>query len=103
MSCIKCNSLLALLRQMEHLVADIPSSDSKDELGVDLMTARVDILSWMFHIIRGVQQDKSKKFYISTRFKKWSSVIGLVDEEVTRKSIERRWTASLERKEFPPH
>ena len=65
MSCIKCNSLLALLRQMEHLVAGIPPSDSKDELEVDLMTARDDILSWMFHIIRGVQQDKSKRFVMS--------------------------------------
>ena len=65
MSCIKCNSLLALLRQMEHLVAGIPPSDSKDELEVDLMTARDNILSWMFHIIRGVQQDKSRRFVMS--------------------------------------
>ena len=65
MPCIKCNSLLALLRQMEHLVTGILPSDSKDELEVDLMTARDDILSWMFHIIRGVQQDKSKRFVMS--------------------------------------
>ncbi|CAF2911482.1 unnamed protein product [Rotaria sp. Silwood2] len=75
MSCIKCNSPLALLRRMEHLVTDATPSDSKDELEVDLLTAKVDILSWMFHIIRGVQQDKSKKFVLSTRFKKWSSII----------------------------
>ncbi|CAF0916654.1 unnamed protein product [Rotaria sordida] len=43
---------------MEYLVGDVPPSDSKDELEVDLLTAKVDILSWMFHIIRGVQQDK---------------------------------------------
>ncbi|CAF4535520.1 unnamed protein product [Rotaria sp. Silwood2] len=65
MSCIKCNSLLALLRQIEHLVDGVPSSDGKDELEVDLLTAKVDILSWMFHIIRGVQQDKSKQFVMS--------------------------------------
>ncbi|CAF0782273.1 unnamed protein product [Rotaria sordida] len=43
---------------MEYLVGDVPPSDRKDELEVDLLTAKVDILSWMFHTIRGVQQDK---------------------------------------------
>ena len=62
MSCIKCNSLHVLLREMEHLVADFAPSDSIDDREVDLMIARVDVLSWLFHLIRGVQQDKSKTF-----------------------------------------
>jgi hypothetical protein len=65
MACLKCNSLLALLRRMEELMAAVPSSESKDELELDLLTAKADILSWMFHIIRGVQQDKSKQFVMS--------------------------------------
>jgi len=65
MSCIKCNSLLALLRRMEDLVNDVPPSENKDEFIIDLLTAKVDILSWMFHIIRGVQQDKGKQFVMS--------------------------------------
>jgi len=65
MSCIKCNSLLALFCRIEELMATIPSSQSKDELEVDLSTAKTDILSWMFHIIRGVQQDESKQFVMS--------------------------------------
>ena len=60
MSCVKCNSLLALLGRMENLMARVPPSASKDELEIDLSTAKVDILSWMYHIIRSVQQDKSK-------------------------------------------
>jgi len=63
--CIKCNSLLALLRRMVDLMADVPPSESKDEIEIDLLTAKVDILSWLFHIIRGVQQDKSKQFVMS--------------------------------------
>ena len=65
MSCVKCNSLLALLGRMENLMARVPPSASKDELEIDLSTAKVDILSWMYHIIRGVQQDKSKQFVMS--------------------------------------
>ncbi|CAF1547066.1 unnamed protein product [Adineta ricciae] len=65
MSCIKCNSLLALICRIEELLTNIPSSNDKDELEVDFITAKNDILSWMFHIIRGVQQDKSKQFVIS--------------------------------------
>ena len=65
MSCIKCSSLLALFCRMEDLIAQIPSSHDKDELEIDFNTAKTDILSWMFHIIRGVQQDKSKQFVMS--------------------------------------
>ena len=65
MSCIKCNSILALLRRVEDLVGGVPPSESKDELEIDLSTAKADILSWMFHIIRGVQQDRSKQFVMS--------------------------------------
>ncbi|CAF2830662.1 unnamed protein product [Rotaria sp. Silwood2] len=50
---------------MKHLVVHVPPSASKDELEVDLLTAKVDILSRMFHIIRDVQQDKSKTFVMS--------------------------------------
>jgi len=50
---------------MEDLMAQIPPSHDKDELEVDFNTAKTDILSWMFHIIRGVQQDKSKQFVMS--------------------------------------
>jgi hypothetical protein len=65
MSCIKCNSLLALIDRMEDLLSAVPPSESKDELEIDLSTAKADILSWMFHIIRGVQQDKTKQFVMS--------------------------------------
>jgi hypothetical protein len=50
---------------MEELMAAVPSSEKKDELVVDLLTAKLDILSWMFHIIRGIQQDRSKQFVMS--------------------------------------
>jgi hypothetical protein len=65
MACNKCNVLLGLLRQMKTLVADVPSTTRKDEMISDLSTAKTDIMAWMFHIIRGVQQDKSKKFIMS--------------------------------------
>ncbi len=65
MSCDKCNTLLGLLRQMEILVANVPPSTNKDEIISDLSTAKADIMAWMFHVIRGVQQDKSKKFTMS--------------------------------------
>jgi len=65
MTCIKCNTLLRLLCRMQSLVYDAPSSSRKDDMISDLSTAQTDIMGWMFHIIRGVQQDKSKKSVMS--------------------------------------
>ncbi|CAF1530589.1 unnamed protein product [Adineta ricciae] len=65
MSCIKCNTLLRLLRRIATLVSNAPSSSRKDDMSNDLATAQADIMEWMFHIVRGIQQDKSKKFAMS--------------------------------------
>lgn len=65
MSCLKCNSLLALISRIEHLLNALKPSAIKDEFKFDFSTAKTDILSWMFHIIRGVQQDRSKQFFMS--------------------------------------
>ena len=65
MSCVKCNSLLALLRCVEDLVNSMKPSDVKDESQFDFTNAQADIFSWMFHNIRGVQQDRSKQYVMA--------------------------------------
>ncbi|CAF1498775.1 unnamed protein product [Adineta steineri] len=65
MSCIKCNALLGLLARVKVLVTNGPPTSRNDELISDFSIAKADIMGWMFHIIRGVQQDKTKKFAMS--------------------------------------
>jgi len=50
---------------MDNLVHSLKPSDATDEIIFELSTAKADILSWMFHIIRGTQQDKSKQFVMA--------------------------------------
>jgi hypothetical protein len=65
MSCVRCNSLLALLRCVEDLVNNMKRSNVKDESQFDFTNAKADILSWMFHNIRSVQQDRSKQYVMA--------------------------------------
>ena len=65
MLCVKCNSLLALLRCVEDLVNGMKPSHVKGESQFDFANAKADIFSWMFHNIRSVQQDRSKQYVIT--------------------------------------
>lgn len=65
MSCLKCNALLGLLDRMDEILESMKSSEFKEEWRFDMSTAKSNILAWMFHIVRGVQQDKSKQVIMS--------------------------------------
>ena len=60
-SCEQCNILLALICRIETLLLEVPDSEEKEYMLHDFNNAVYDINEWMFHIVRGVQQDESKK------------------------------------------
>ena len=65
-TCTQCNALLATLCHIHTLALKLEQCDEKDEIIYDLETAIQDILELMFHIIRGAQQDESKKFALES-------------------------------------
>ena len=65
-TCTQCNALLATLCHLRTLALKLEQCDEKDEIIYDLETAIQDILELMFHIIRGAQQDESKKFALES-------------------------------------
>lgn len=65
MSCVECNALFGLLDRIDELANSIPSSEFKEECLFDFSFAKTSIFSWMFHIVRGIQQENSKQYVLS--------------------------------------
>ena len=50
------------MEKVSYLTEQLPQSEKKEDILYDIMQATQYILTWMKHIIRGVQQEKAKTF-----------------------------------------
>jgi hypothetical protein len=58
--CDDCLLLFVTLEKLNTIVGDLPTTEAQCEIIFDITQAVTNILNWMKHIIRGVQQDKAK-------------------------------------------
>ena len=60
-TCHQCALLMSTIEAVTNLVTDVSSDeDERDELLYDVTITKLNILEWMAHILRGVQQEKAK-------------------------------------------
>ena len=60
-TCHQCALSMSTVEAITNLVTDVSSDeDERNELLYDVNTAKSNILEWMAHILRGVQQGKAK-------------------------------------------
>ena len=58
--CHQCALLMSTIEAVTNLVTDVSSDeDERDELLYDVNIAKSNILEWMAHILRDVQQEKA--------------------------------------------
>ena len=60
-TCYQCALLMSTIEAVTNLVIDVSSDeDERDDLLYDVNIAKSNILEWMAHILRDVQQEKAK-------------------------------------------
>ena len=65
-TCHQCALLMSTIKAITNLVTDVSSDeDERDELLYDVNIAKSNILEWMAHILRGVQQETAKTLAIN--------------------------------------
>ena len=63
--CEQCLSLFLTIETVEKLAVAIDDIELRQELLYDIKLSRTYIIEWMYHVLRGVQQEKAKLYAIS--------------------------------------
>jgi len=58
--CDNCMLLFVTLEKLKTIIGNLPDTEARSEMIFDVTQGITNILNWMKHIIRGVQQEKAK-------------------------------------------